>query len=345
MATSRDELRKYAGGFVVTSSAAFLCFFFVPILGPRPDVEVTNVMFRLLESYDRPLNCFPSLHVGLAVHTMLAAPSLLDGAWSKSTRHVVLILGWSWTALIAYAAIATKQHYAIDLPAGALLAYVARWSTSHIAQGARLMLKRQWVCLALLCSVWCATAVAQPVQTPPSPDGNDEAEHEALRRLKSGYEEAVRNNRIDALAPYFHSDFHGVMVTGRAVNGFGDVQQYWRDIRGLIGEGGTYATTVNPEPSVIVGDLALARGTTDDVVRTKDGQEYRFTTLWTATLQKEGGTWKIRTIQGTMDPIGNAFVREFGKRLVVRVSSAVGAATLILGALTGAVWQRRRNAR
>ena len=124
---------------------------------------------------------------------------------------------------------------------------------------------------------------------------------------------------IDALAPHFHSDFHGVMVTGRAVNSFADVQQFWRDIRGLMGEGGTYTTTVNPERSVILGDVALARGTTDDVVKTSGGHEYRFSTLWTATLQKEGGNWKIRTLQGTMDPIGNPFVREFGKRLVVRI--------------------------
>jgi Ketosteroid isomerase homolog len=207
------------------------------------------------------------------------------------------------------------------------------------------MLKRQWVCLALLCSVWSAITIAAAPQTPPSSTAPDEGEHEALRRLKSGYEDAIRNNRIDAMAPYFHSDFHGVMITGRAVNSFADVQQYWRDIRGLIGEAGTYTTTVNPERSVILGDLALARGTTDDVIKTNDGHEYRYTAFWTATLQKEGGSWKIRTIQGTMDPVGNPFVREFGKRLVVRVSSAVGAASLILGALLGAVWQRRRAAR
>jgi ketosteroid isomerase-like protein len=206
------------------------------------------------------------------------------------------------------------------------------------------MLKRHWVCLALLCSVWSASTLAVPVQTP-SPGATEEVEHEALRRLKSGYEDAIRNNRIDALAPYFHSDFHGVMVTGRAVNSFADVQQYWRDIRGLIGESGTYTTTVSPERSLILGDVALARGTTDDVIKTDDGQEYRFSVLWTATLQKDGGNWKIRTIQGTMDPVGNPFVREFGKRLIVRVSSAVGAATLILGALLGAVWQRRRGAK
>ena len=204
------------------------------------------------------------------------------------------------------------------------------------------MPKREWFCLAVLCLVWSSAGMASPSQ-PASPSGDQEADHEALRRLRASYEDAIRHNQIDALAPYFAADFHGVMVTGRAVNSFADVQQYWRDIRGLIGEGGTYTTTLNPERSVILGDIALARGTTDDVVKTKEGHEYRFTTLWTATLQRDGGSWKIRSVQGTMDPVGNPFVREFGTRLVVRVSSAVGAATLILGALLGAVWQRRRT--
>jgi ketosteroid isomerase-like protein len=185
--------------------------------------------------------------------------------------------------------------------------------------------------------------MALPQQTAtPTPAASEEADHEALRRLKTAYEEAVRNNRIDALAGHFHPDFHGVMVTGRPVNSFADVQKYWRDIHVLMGEGGSYTTTVNPERSVILADVALARGTTDDVVKTSDGHEYRFTTLWTATLQRDGADWKIRSVQGTMDPIGNPFVREFAKRTLVRVASGVGAASLLLGALMGAVWQRRR---
>jgi len=210
------------------------------------------------------------------------------------------------------------------------------------------MLNRRWharIGLAILGMFWSASLMAIPSQIPPSSSGADEAEHDALRKLKAAYEDAVGNNHIDALSGSFHSDFHGVMVTGRAVNSFADVQQFWRDIRGLIGEGGSYTTTVNPERSVILGDVALARGTTDDVVKTSDGHEYRFTTLWTATLQKEGGACKIRSVQGTMDPIANPFVREFEKRLLVRVSSGVGVASLVIGALIGAVWQRRRNRR
>ena len=138
------------------------------------------------------------------------------------------------------------------------------------------MLKGQWyvrVCLAVLWVFCSASAMGMPQPAaPPAPAANEEADHEALRRLKTAYEEAIRNNQIETLAGHFHADFHGVMVTGRAVNSFADVQQFWRDIRGLIGEGGTYTTTVNPERSVILGDIALARGTTDDVVKNRGGQ-------------------------------------------------------------------------
>jgi len=134
MMTTREQLREYATGFIVLSIAGFICFFFMPVRGPRPDSAITNPMFRFLTWYDRPLNCFPSLHVGLAVYTLLVATRLFDEVLPRSLRDPALLLGWAWTALIAYAALATKQHYAIDLPAGALLACLCHWSTWHIAQ-------------------------------------------------------------------------------------------------------------------------------------------------------------------------------------------------------------------
>ena len=180
---------------------------------------------------------------------------------------------------------------------------------------------------------------------PPAPAASEEADHEALRLLKTAYEEAIRNNKIETLAGHFHPDFHGVMVTGRPVNSFADVQQFWRDLRGLIGEGGTYTTTINPERSVILGDIALARGTTADVVKTAAGKEYRVTTFWTATLQRDGGAWKVRSLQGTMDPIGNPFVGEVASRAVLQYTSGAGVIGLVLGLLLGRVWGRRRAAR
>jgi hypothetical protein len=219
------------------------------------------------------------------------------------------------------------------------------------------MLKRSAPALPLVLWILCVSSPAgssqQPATPPPpaaqppaaSANPQDEVDHQSLRGLRGIYEQAIRENRIDLLQPHLHSDFHGVMVTGRAVNSFADLQQYWRDIRGLIGEGGSYETTLKPELSTLMGDVALTRGTTDDVVRTSDGKEFRFTTLWSGILQREGGAWKIRYVQGTMDPIANPFVREFARRALIRTSAIGILAGLIVGVAFGLIWQRRKMRR
>jgi len=80
------------------------------------------------------LNSFPSLHVGLAVYTVLFAARVSRGRMRTAARWWLVSAAWLWTALIAYAALATKQHYAIDLPAGALVAYACHWWTWHHMQ-------------------------------------------------------------------------------------------------------------------------------------------------------------------------------------------------------------------
>jgi ketosteroid isomerase-like protein len=180
--------------------------------------------------------------------------------------------------------------------------------------------------------------VAQAPSTP-----QDEAEHQAIRALRTVYEQAVRENRLELLKPYLHPDFTGVMLTGRPVASFGDLQAYWRDIRALIGEGGSYTTTVKPEWSTLFsGDVALARGTTDDVVVTAEGKEFRFESFWTAVLQKHEERWTIRRVQGSIDPVTNPFVREFARRAVVRSALFSALAGVLVGAAL--MWLARRLA-
>ena len=180
-------------------------------------------------------------------------------------------------------------------------------------------------------------------QAPTTPE--EEAEHDALRGLRAIYEQAVNENRVDLLQPLLHPEFTGVMMTGRQVTSFDEVTQYWQDIRALIGEGGRYTTKVNPEWSTLFGDVALARGTTDDVVVTSEGQEFRFQSFWTAVLQKHNGRWALRRVQGSMDPVTNPFVREFARRAVVRTAIIAGLVGMLLGAVLMMVVRRRRDRR
>ena len=127
LATSRPLLERYARGFVGLSVVAFACFLFFPVAGPRPETVPTTGMFSWLVWYDKPTNAMPSLHVGLAAYTVMFGARATAGWRDPSTRLRLVAIGVLWVAAIAYAALATKQHYAVDVPAGVVAAWLAHW--------------------------------------------------------------------------------------------------------------------------------------------------------------------------------------------------------------------------
>ncbi len=65
-----------------------------------------------VQSFDAPSNSFPSMHTSVAMLTALhLAPQL--GAWA-----------YGFPGLIALSCLFTKQHYLLDLPAGAALGWL-----------------------------------------------------------------------------------------------------------------------------------------------------------------------------------------------------------------------------
>ena len=138
LATRRADLVRYARGFTALSLASFVCFLLVPVAGPRPAIVPTSGMFGLLISYDDVVNTIPSLHVGLAAYTVLFGARTTYGLLDASARQPLLVVGWCWVAAIAYSAMATKQHYVVDLPPGFLLAWLAhRWSWRDVREAVR----------------------------------------------------------------------------------------------------------------------------------------------------------------------------------------------------------------
>jgi len=130
LATRRDDLRRYARGFVLLAAAGFVCFLLYPVDGPRPPDVPRTGMWALLLAYDAPRNAMPSLHVGLAAYTVLFGARTLAAEAGARARTAWIAVGVLWLAVIAYATLATKQHYAVDLPpglAGAWLAHAWVW--------------------------------------------------------------------------------------------------------------------------------------------------------------------------------------------------------------------------
>ncbi|HPR65343.1 MAG TPA: phosphatase PAP2 family protein [Thermoanaerobaculia bacterium] len=99
---------------------AFICFLIYPTAAPRPE-QVAGSGFipwalRLLYSMDPPYNCFPSIHVAHSFVSVFTCYRIHRGV-GLSGAVVGLLIGVS--------TLYTKQHYAVDVLAGILLAYLA----------------------------------------------------------------------------------------------------------------------------------------------------------------------------------------------------------------------------
>ncbi len=164
---------------------------------------------------------------------------------------------------------------------------------------------------------------------------DEEAGHAALRKIKAAYEEAINTDALAKFEPWLGKDATGVMVTDEEVHGFAELQSYWLRIKALLGSGGSYAVKVNVDQTDLLGDVAVARGTTDDTAKTARFGSVDFHSHWTAVLRKDGGEWKVLRLHASMDPLENPFVtaRATGRALAFGGAGAV--LGLVLGWLVG----------
>jgi ketosteroid isomerase-like protein len=137
---------------------------------------------------------------------------------------------------------------------------------------------------------------------------DEQADHEALRKIKAVYEEALKSDDLTKLFPHLGANLTAVTPTGEEVKGTQQLQSYFKSIWGLIGQGGTYQVKVNVTNTDLFGDIAVSYGTTDEFVKTAEGREYKFPMLWTAVARREEGAWKAIRMHGSMNPLTNVFV-------------------------------------
>ena len=97
-------------------------FYFWPTQVPVLTAQTTDFPgFALLRGVDKASNACPSMHVAVAIFTAVRVDEVL-----RSTRSPFLLrlLNATWFVAIAYSTLATKQHVALDVAAGALLGLI-----------------------------------------------------------------------------------------------------------------------------------------------------------------------------------------------------------------------------
>jgi hypothetical protein len=113
----------YALLMVQTMAAA--AFLILPLRYPRdgyllpPDTDtLTAAAANWVRAIDAPVNCCPSLHVT----SCMLCLALVGRPWSWRSALFAAMATASMASTLTF-----KQHYAIDLPAGALLAAAGWW--------------------------------------------------------------------------------------------------------------------------------------------------------------------------------------------------------------------------
>lgn len=102
---------------MVISYAGFLVY---PTIAPRAERiavdDFTTWALQLVYDIDQPYGCFPSLHVAYSFVAALACYRMHRG---------VGLVACAWAGLIGISTVYTKQHFALDAVAGALIGLAA----------------------------------------------------------------------------------------------------------------------------------------------------------------------------------------------------------------------------
>lgn len=123
LATTAFQLRRFVVTFWIIATVGLMTFVLLPVAAPRPAVVPLSPGMSLLLIYDGAYGDFPSLHAAFLVMTLAFGFRVMD----RRVPVLVITLMLTWAVAILYATLALKEHYAIDLLAGIVLALAADW--------------------------------------------------------------------------------------------------------------------------------------------------------------------------------------------------------------------------
>ncbi len=122
---TRRELYGYGLAMAATCLAGLIIFYFWPTVVPASLIDWARYPgVDFLKNMDASGNACPSLHVATAVFSGIWLHHLLRRFSAPSWIHG---FNWLWCIGIVYAALATRQHVAIDVLAGLMLGILAAY--------------------------------------------------------------------------------------------------------------------------------------------------------------------------------------------------------------------------
>lgn len=116
----QELVRRTINAFLAIWLFSYVVFLVYPTIASRPEKYPGEGFaawgLRVVYSIDHSYNCFPSLHVAQCFLAALACYRVHRGVGAAALV---------WAFLVGVSTLYTKQHYALDAIAGAIIGYVA----------------------------------------------------------------------------------------------------------------------------------------------------------------------------------------------------------------------------
>lgn len=196
---------------------------------------------------------------------------------------------------------------------------------------------KRLACVA--CCLLASTTFAQTTAPAPDPSGGDDDRQ--FQTMKQTFEQAVRENRIEMMAPFLDEQFSIVTYTDREFTDFEAFKKQWQETRRQLLEGGSYSVELLPDRRIIAGDISISKGNSQNVLTTGDGKSHRFESHWTVVCRKSGGQWKILRAHNSLNPFSNPMLESAVREMIVKYCVLAGIIGLFAGFILHVMIRRR----
>jgi ketosteroid isomerase-like protein len=190
--------------------------------------------------------------------------------------------------------------------------------------------------LALVLSLLLATPSFADTQ-------ENQADHDALRKLKADAVTAVNNRDYAAMQKFMHQPFMATLITQDSFTDSGKLKDYFESLYtrdSLRMKEVSIAAEADELSQIYQGTFALTKGSTKEHYELADGRSFDMDGRWTAVSIKDNGEWKLIAVHTGTNFLDNPVLSAIEKS-VAWVGAAGAAGGLILGFIAGWFFRRK----
>lgn len=163
-----------------------------------------------------------------------------------------------------------------------------------------------------------------------NPDDKNYQDRKQLGVILLDVEKAINSANLKAMERHMHPRIVVAWYNAEISYGIPEVEEYYNRMlkasNRLLNSFSTRATV--SRPAVIHGNFAVASGSTQDHLELVGGDTLDIPGIWTASLIKENGDWKITSIHFSTNTFDNPVSGQLGN--TIWIAAAIGFLTGLL---------------